>query len=103
MISTAIREWHRHFRGFTLREWSQHSAENGGNGSRWTCEEWMAYFRSYRHVYAMAVWTLMFLNITPNMAWELYRTQARWAKHDRDEESEEEKKNGGGGGSRSLL
>ena len=98
-----IREWHRYFRGFSLREWGQRHANNEGRGSRWSCKEWMDYFRSYRHVYAMAVWTLMFLNITPNMAWELYRTQARWAKHDREEDSEEEKKNGGKGGPPSLL
>ena len=48
-------------------------------------------------MYAAVVWTLLFLEISPNLAWELYKTQARWTD---GEDRSEERRDGGG---RSFL
>ena len=75
-----LREWHRYFAGFSVREWAQVHASNEGRGSRWSVQEWVDYVRENKRMYTAVVWTLIFLNITPAIACSIYSSQARWEK-----------------------
>ena len=55
-------------------------------------------------MYALVVWTLLFLQITPDLAWKLYSLQAIWSKgEEQDKDHDGPGRKNGGGGRTSLL
>ena len=99
-----LREWHRYFGGYSVRAWAELHADKGGRGSRWSVRGWVEYFCTHKQVYTTVVWTLIFLNITPDIAWNLYRTQTRWAKNKgQEDDADEEKRDHDKGGRSSAL
>ena len=82
----SVRDWHKFFSRYNTSQWAQHHEENGGMGSWWTAAEWEKYFEDKKYYYydAKAVWTLLYLGLTPNVAWRPYASQAKWKEDTED-------------------
>ena len=72
----SVRSGHRDFNRFTTRQWAEHHTENRGRGSHWNAAEWSRYFQEHMYFYALLISTLIYLQMTPELAWRLYALQA---------------------------
>ena len=75
----SIWAWHRYFNSYTMLQWAEASAQHAVNGQMWSVRSWYEWYRAHAmaNTWSGLVWSLTFLNITPQMVDKMVKSMRR--------------------------